>query len=159
MEKPVMGKSIVLSGGDIAERWSIILVDMQGNTARLYRSTAAGILSSNLPDISIELAKVRPSYWSREERDFLLVANQAQRFKESRILIGATDYGTTLAVSWYLLGRLYPGDLTLFQQQEFEAFVTVTDRCLKQAIADLLHSAGQDPSVLAPAPHGFLGIT
>jgi hypothetical protein len=158
-----MGKAIVVQSYKIAERWSCILENMQGNATYIYRNTAAGILASNLPDIYLERAMVRPTHWTREEREYLLVTNH--RLKEYPIYITAHDYGNNLAIYWYLVvsadlfAALTSGDLNLFQQQDLHAYVTVIHRCLRQAVAELLLSFGHDPSFLEPKSQGFLGVT
>jgi hypothetical protein len=158
-----MVKAIVLQRSKVAESWSCIIENANGNAARIYRSTAAAILSANLPDVYLERAIVRPTLWSRgEEREYLLVTNL--RFTEYPIYIGAKDYGNNLAIHWYLVvseslfTALSAGDLNLFQLQDLEAHVTVIHRCLRKAVADLLLSFGQDTSQLEPKSKGFLGV-
>lgn len=159
-----MVKALVLQSSKVAESWSCILEDMQGNAARIYRSTAAAILTANLPDVYLERAIVRPTHWSREEREYLLVTNH-HSFKEYPIYIGAHDYGNNLAIYWYLVvsadlfAAIYAGDLHLFQQQDLHAHVTVIHRCLRKAVVELLLSFGQDASFLEPKSTGFLGVT
>jgi hypothetical protein len=157
-----MVKAIVLQRSKVAESWSCILENANGNAARIYRSTAAAILAANLPDVYLERAIVRPKHWSNQEREYLLVSNE--RFKEYPIFIGSHDYGNNLAIYWYLVvspdlfATLYAGDLNLFQEQELHAYVTVIHRSLRKAVADLLLSFGQDPSQLEPKSTGFLGV-
>jgi hypothetical protein len=131
-----MVKAIVLRSSRVANSWSCILENLHGNAARIYRSTAAAILAANLPDVYLERAIVRPSHWSTEEREYLLVTNQNQRLKEYQIYIGAHDYGHNLAIYWYLVvsadlfAALASGDLNLFQQQDLHTHLTIIHRCL-----------------------------
>jgi hypothetical protein len=158
-----MVKAIVLQRSKVADSWSCILESAQGNAARIYRSTAAAILAAQLPHVYLERVIVKPTHWSREEREYLLVTNQ--RFKEYPIYIGAHDYGNNLAIYWYLVvtedlfAALSAGDLHLFQEQEVRAFVTVIHRCLRHAVSELLLTCGQDASFLEPKSMGFLGVT
>jgi hypothetical protein len=157
-----MGKAIVVQSYKVAERWSCILEGMQGNATRIYQNIAAEILSANLPHIYLERTMVRPSHWTREEREFLLVTN---RLKEYPIYIGAQDYGHNLAINWYLVvtpglfAALSSGDLDLFELQDLHAHVTIIHRCLRKAVTELLLSFGQDASFLEPKSTGFLGVT
>jgi hypothetical protein len=125
-------------------------------------STAAAILACNIPHVYLERTRVKPSDWSKLEREHLLVTNQRVR---AQIFIGSYDYGNNLAISWYLVVTapdlftcLSTGNLNLFQQQELKAFVTIIHRCLRQAIAELLLSFGQEPSQLEATSTGFLGV-
>jgi hypothetical protein len=158
-----MVKALVLQRSKVAESWSCIIESAQGNTARIYRSTAAAILAAHLPDVYLERVIVRPTHWSKQEREYLLVTNQC--FKEYPIYIGAHDYGNNLAIYWYLVvtedlfAVLSAGDLHLFQQQELHAHVTVIHRCLRKAVGELLLSLGQETSQLEPKSKGFLGVT
>jgi hypothetical protein len=70
-----MVKALVLHRSKVAESWSCILENMQGNAARIYRSTAAAILAAQIPDVYLERAIVRPTHWSKQEREYLLVTN------------------------------------------------------------------------------------
>jgi len=160
-----MGKAIVLHKSNVADSWSCVIECANGNAAsyRIYRSTAAGILAAQLPDVYLQRVIVRPTHWSREEREYLLVTNQ--RFKEYPIYIAAHDYGNNLVIYWYLVvsadlfAAISAGDLHLFQEQELRAYVTVIHRCLRRAVAELLLSFGQDASFLEPKSMGFLGVT
>jgi hypothetical protein len=163
-EQKIMSKAIVLYSGQIAESWSCILENLHGNAnaARLYRSTAAYILSCHIPEIYIERTRVKPSDWSKLEREHLLVTNHRLR---AQIFIGSYDYGNNLAISWYLVlsapdlfTSLSAGHRNLFQQQELKAFVAVIHRCVRQAIVELLLSFGQEPSQLEATSTGFLGV-
>jgi hypothetical protein len=160
-----MVKAIVLRSSKVADSWSCILENLHGNAARIFRSTAAAILDMNLPNVYLEQAIVRPSHWSDEEREYLLVTNQHQRLKEYQIYITAHDYGKNLAIYWYLVvsedlfAALASGDLNLFQQQDLHAHLTIIHRCLRQAVTELLLSFGQDASFLEPKSQGFLGVT
>jgi hypothetical protein len=154
-----MGKALVLHRSTVAASWSCLLENANGNAARIYRSTAAAILASNIPDVYLERTLVKPSSWSKLEREYLLVTNE--RFR-AQIFIGSHDYGTNLAIYWYLVVSapdLFTslGDFHLFQQQELHAYVTVIHRCLHHAIAELL-SFGQEPSQLETTSTGFLGV-
>jgi hypothetical protein len=157
-----MVKAIVLQSTKVAESWSCILENANGNATQIYRNTAAAILAAKLPDVYLERAIVRPTHWTREEREYLLVTNL--RFTEYPIYIGAHDYGNNLAIYWYLVvtqdlfAALSAGDLHLFQQQDLHAHVTIIHRCLRKAVAELLLSYGQDPSQLEPKSTGFLGV-
>jgi hypothetical protein len=158
-----MVKAIVLQRSKVADSWSCILENANGNAAHIYRNTAAAILAAKLPDVYLERAIVRPTHWSKQEREYLLVTNLS--FKEYPIYIGAHDYGNNLAIYWYLVvtedlfAALSAGDLHLFQEQELRAYVTVIHRCLRHAVAELLLSFGQDASLLEPKSMGFLGVT
>jgi hypothetical protein len=158
-----MGKALVLHRSNVAASWSCMLENANGNAARIYRSTAAAILAAHIPDVYLERSMVKPSYWSREEREYLLVTNE--RFREYQIFIASHDYGNNLAIYWQLVvsapdlfACLSAGDLNLFQQQEVQAYVTIIHRCLRQAIAELLLSFGQEPSLLEANSTGFLGV-
>jgi hypothetical protein len=158
-----MVKALVLQRSNVAASWSCILENAQGNATRIYRSTAAAILAAQIPDVYLERAIVRPNHWSKQEREYLLVTNE--RLKEYHIYIGSHDYGTNLAIYWYLVVTppdLFPvlsaGDSHLFQQQEVHAYVTVIHRCLRQAIAELLLSMGQETSQLEATTTGFSGV-
>jgi hypothetical protein len=160
-----MGKAIVVQSYKVAERWSCILENMQGNAARIYHSTAANILASNIPNVYLQSVIVKPTAWSREERAYLLVTNQNQQLKKYQIFIGAHDYGNTLAIYWNLLvsadlfAALSSGELNLFEQQDLHAHCTIIHRCLRKAVVELLLSFGQDVSFLEPKSTGFLGVT
>jgi hypothetical protein len=159
-----MVKAIVVQSYKVAERWSAILENLQGNATYIYRNTAAAILDANLP-VYLERAIVRPTHWTREEREYLLVTNQNQRLKEYQIYIAAHDYGHNLAIYWYLVvspdlfAALASGDLTLFGQEDLHTYVTIIHRCLRKAVVELLLSFGQDASFLEPKSTGFLGVT
>jgi hypothetical protein len=158
-----MVKAIVLHRNNVADSWSCIVEHANGNAARIYRSTAAAILASRLPDVYLERVFVRPTHRRKQEREYLLVTNE--NFKEYPIYIGASDYGNNLAIYWYLVvtddlfAALSSGSLHLFQQQELRCYVTVIHRCLCHAVAELLLSFGQDASFLEPKSMGFLGVT
>jgi hypothetical protein len=158
-----MGKAIVLYRSDVAASWSCMLENAQGNAARIYRSTAAAILAAHIPDVYLERTLVKPSSWSKLEREYLVVTNE--RFRAYQIFIGSYDYGTNLAIYWQLVvvppdlfTSLSARDLNLFQQEELHAYVTVIHRCLRQAIAELLLALGQEPSLLEANSTGFLGV-
>jgi hypothetical protein len=96
-------------------------------TAMPAASTAAAILACNIPHVYLERTRVKPSDWSKLEREHLLVTNQRVR---AQIFIGSYDYGNNLAISWYLVVTapdlftcLSTGNLNLFQQQQLKAFV------------------------------------
>jgi hypothetical protein len=158
-----MVKALVLQRSNVAASWSCILENAQGNAARIYRSTAAAILAAHIPDVYLERAIVKPTHWrSKQEREYLLVTNE--RLKEYQIFIGSHDYGNNLAIYWQLvvsppdLFAALSGDFHLFQQQEVTAYVTVIHRCLRQAIAELLLSMGQETFQLEATSTGFLGV-
>jgi hypothetical protein len=158
-----MVKAIVLHRNNVVDSWSCILENANGNAARIYRSTAAYILASRLPDVYLERVFIRPTHRAKQEREYLLVTNE--NFKEYPIYIGAYDYGNNLAIYWYLVvtddlfAALSSGSLHLFQQQELRYYVTVIHRCLRHAVSELLLSFGQDASFLEPKSMGFLGVT
>ena len=160
-----MVKAVVLRSYKVADSWSCILENMQGNASRIFRSTAAAILDMNLPNVYLEQVFARPSQWSSEEREFLLVTSQHQRLKEYQIYITAHDYGHALAIYWYLVvspdlfAALASGDLNLFDQQDLHTHLTIIHRCLRKAVVELLLSFGQDASFLEPKSQGFLGVT
>lgn len=91
------------------DTWSALIGSAQGAADRVFALTEQLLEQTQVPNIAVERAQIAPGMLAGifgTKRDFLVVSERGNgRLQPYRIYINARDYGTSLAVDWFLVYR------------------------------------------------------
>jgi len=137
-----------LKDSKIVQRWSAMLPNCQGEGPGLTKSVQETLASYEVPGLSWKEESASTGFLKGmmgKRRDVLVVRNE--QFSEWLVCVGAQDYGRFLYVTWYLTtspkllnkvrsvaaGDVLVDELDVFDQQDVEAFASVTRMAVRVA--------------------------
>lgn len=141
-----------LKDGKIAQKYSALLPGCQGEGPGLIKIIQDRLSSYEVKGLSWKEESASTGLLKGlmgKRRDVLVVRNE--QFSEWLVCIGAQDYGRFLYVVWYLttsprflnkmrgaaVGEMLVDDLDVFDQQDVEAYASVTRMAVVAATDEL----------------------
>lgn len=171
----------ILRQEEVIDNWSVLIDHGEGHAEDVFTKTVERIEETNAPNVLVDRRSMAPSFTRgiRDiRRDFVEVTQRGNRHLDPfQMFVNARDYGTNLAVDWYLTYRppllqvilmlLFIrttstnilGELDLFDQQDLRAYVTNAHHCLLDSVDSVMESLNMDPSKIDRKSRGFLGIS
>lgn len=99
----------VLSKEEIVDDWSTLINGANGKAEEVFSAVKDLIAKTKVPNVAVEQKEMSPGVirgMFGTKRDFLVVTETGnRRLKPYQMYINARDYGTNLAVDWYLMYR------------------------------------------------------
>lgn len=99
----------VLRREEIIDDWSILISGASGRAQEVFTAARGFIAETKVPNVAVERKEMSPGVIRGMfgiRRDFLVVSETgSRRLKPYQMYINARDYGTNLAVDWYLVYR------------------------------------------------------
>lgn len=99
----------ILSKEEIVDDWSTLINGANGKADEVFSAVKDLIADTKVPNVAVERKEMSPGVirgMFGTKRDFLVVTETGnRRLKPYQMYINARDYGTNLAVDWYLMYR------------------------------------------------------
>jgi hypothetical protein len=164
--------TFMLRKDQIIDHWEELIENGAGNAKRIMQMTETFLKDAQPPNTEWGLADVSTGFMS-PKREFLVVLHNELR--EYQMFLGARDFGRSLDASWFLTVK--PGflkraiskrqmgspialsqKLTVFAQQDLNAYASVAHRCFKRAVEIIMEELQQDVGRMQTKSKGFLSI-
>jgi len=156
----------------IIQSWEQIIGGAAGHTKWVYEKTIENLKHANIPSMTYKLDDVTTDMFGIK-REFLILYNQMLR--DYRMFIGVRDYGAHLDASWFVtlmprglkraLSKYTTGNpyafsqqMDMFNQQDLNAWVSVSNEMFQLALKDLAEEVKFDPSILNKQSRGYLNV-
>ena len=113
MLKTLFGTS--LRADDVIQQWQTLIPSGHGKEEALYQDIAEELKKIAIPNVKMEYRMVKPADAgiATEKKKFLVIENT--RLNNYDIFITAHDYGTQLAIAWYVV-REKPGLMQMLRR-------------------------------------------
>lgn len=161
-----------LKDGKIVRQWSTLLPGCQDEAPGLIKAVQDRLASFEVPGLSWKEESASTGFLKSmmgKRRDFLIV--RSEKFSEWLVCIGAQDYGRFLDVVWYLTaapkflnrmrsaaaGEVLVDELDVFDQQDVNAYASVTRIAVQEATEELANKRQLDWARLQRQAHGAAG--
>lgn len=99
----------VLKREEILDDWSVLIGSAQGKAEEVFTATRELIAETKVPNVAVDRKGMSPGVIRGlfgTTRNFLVVTEKGnRRLRPYQMYINARDYGTNLAVDWYLMYR------------------------------------------------------
>lgn len=155
----------------ILENWLTLIGSASGRSEEFFRKMGEAINSYKVPFLAMDYREVAPSFEKGlfgKKRPAVIITNRT--LPEYKMFIMSRDYGTQLAISWYLVSdsplwyvvstiAQKKTPLDVFQLEELSSWVETVHHAVISASKEIAESVGFDFSKVDQKSRGFLNIS
>ena len=164
---------LTLKDAKIVQKWTTMLPNCAGEGSGIIQKVQAALKTVEAPGISWKEESASTGFLKGmmgKRRDFLVIRNE--KFPEWLVCVGAQDYGKYLHVVWYLTaaprllnkmrgaaaGELLVDELDVFDQQDVEAYASVTRMAVVGVTEAFAETRQLDLQRLERQAHGLRAV-